>query len=205
MKKAMVAMAMAMVALSGCSAIQNRNLAIDSKMSQTVFLSADKLSEGAPVYIRFANTSGYVGADFAALLRAKLESRGYKVTTDAKKAGFLLQANLLYLGEEGRGMTADGALLGGVGGAGAGAVVADGTGAMIGGGLGASLGALVGSMLSVDTILGVVDIQVEERDGRELTPIRCRIVTTAKQFEMDKNAVKARIADTLAAQVAGIF
>lgn len=205
MKKTMVAVAMAMVALSGCSAIQNRNLAIDSKMSQTVFLNAEKLSEGSPIYVRFANTSGYQGADFGHLLRVALKERGYRITSDAKAASFVLQANLLYLGEEGKGLTAEGALLGGVGGAGTGAAVADGSGAMIGGGLGASLGALAGSVLSVDTLLGVVDIQVEERNGKELKPVRCRIVTTAKQFEMDKTAVKARLADTLAAQVAGIF
>ena len=208
MKKVIVLALVGMVAasgLGGCSAIQNRNLAVDSKMSQTVFLNAEKLSAGFPIYVRFANTSGYTGADFGALLRSKLVARGYRVTDEAKKAAFILQANLLYLGEEGKGMTAEGAILGGAGGAATGAAVADTSGALVGGGLGATLGALAGSMYSVDRLLGVVDIQIEERTPEGLRPVKSRIVTTAQQYEMDKAKVKAELADTLAAQVAGIF
>lgn len=194
--------------LTACSALNHRELQLDSKMSETVFLNPDTLSQGAPIYIRFGNTSTYQDADLAKLLADKLIARGYKVTTNAKKALFTIQASLLYIGEETERYTMEGAILGGVGGALGGASATNNklAGGTAGGTAGAGLGALIGSMIPVDSIIGIIDIKIDERRGGSLAEVaKTRIVVEAKETMMDKAKVKALVADKIAAQVAGIF
>ena len=118
------------VALYGCAgtmqAIEHRQMSLSAKMSDTIFLDPETLAKNRSVYVRVMNTSDFQEIDFGELLKAKLSSKGFQVTNDPSKAGYIVQANLLYMGQEKEGLTGDGMLAGGFGGALAGAAMAIG-------------------------------------------------------------------------------
>ncbi len=160
-----------LASISGCAgtmhAIENRNMTLSAKMSDTIFLDPETLEKNRNVYIRITNTSDFQDIDFSELLKGKLSAKGYSVTNNPSNAGYILQANLLYMGEEKESLTADGMLAGGFGGALAGSTIGSGwkantAGAAGGAVVGSLVGGLVGSMIHVDTYLGVVDVQVKE-------------------------------------------
>ncbi|WP_051293105.1 complement resistance protein TraT [Citrifermentans bremense] len=166
--KVMMLFALTFMLLPGCAAIQHRNLEVSAKMSETVFLNPETLESGKPIYVRVTNTSDFQEIDFGKTLKDQITLSGRTITTNPKEAAYLLQANLLYLGEEKKDMTMEGAVAGGVGGAILGVARAEGRG--YGGGLtglaigaaGAGIGALAGSMVHVDTYVGLVDISIKE-------------------------------------------
>jgi hypothetical protein len=176
----------AALALPGCAAISHRNLDVQAKMSDTIFLNPEVLESGKPVYVRVINTSDFQEIDFGKLIKDKITAAGRRVTTNPKEANYLLQANLLYMGEQKKDMTMEGAVAGGVGGLLGGAAIARSAGiTSYGGGLtglavgaaGAGLGALAGSMIHVDTYLGFVDISIKEAveggvNGTEVSDVR---------------------------------
>jgi len=157
--------------LSGCAgtinAIENREMSLSAKMSETIFLDPETLAESKNIYIRVTNTSDFQEIDFAEVLKSKLTAKGYSITSDPKSAGYVIQANLLYMGEQKEGLTSEGMLAGGFGGALLGSNIGSGwkgpAAAAVGGAaLGSLAGGLLGSMIHVDTYLGSLDIQIKE-------------------------------------------
>ncbi len=157
------------VALSGCSAVhtavKKRNLDVQTKMSETVFLEPVSPAQKV-IYLSIKNTSDKqfeIKDDIVKLLR----SSGFEVTSDPAKAQFMLQANVLQVGKTDL-RTAESALVSGFGGAVSGAaLVAAGGGsgrqAAAGGLVGAALG-VVGDALVDDVYYSVItDLQVRER------------------------------------------
>lgn len=170
---------LALVPLTGCSsavrAIKARDLAVEAKMSDTIFLDAEVLTDNPKIFVRVANTSDFQEIDFAEMLKSKLTAMGYVVTPSAKQAAYLVTANLLYMGEKKEGMDPESMLHAGFGGAlmatsMAGVMGSSWRGAGSAGlitGLAVAGGdALVGEVFHVDEYLGLVDLQVkEEVDG----------------------------------------
>jgi outer membrane lipoprotein SlyB len=155
--------------LSSCatmSAIENKKLQTQAKMSNTIFLNPVSPSEKT-VFVEIRNTSQVTMPDLKAMIVQKIQASGYRVVEDPKQTHYWLQANVLYMGKETKSVTFDGALAGGFGGALIGSTVGQGYGqgaATLGGAaVGSILGAAIGSVIHVDTYLGVVDIQVSER------------------------------------------
>ncbi|MBA3060358.1 MAG: hypothetical protein FP832_01675 [Nitrospirae bacterium] len=156
---------------SGCAgtmqAIQHREMSLSAKMSDTIFLDPEVLNNNRSVFVRVTNTSDFQEIDFAELLKRKLVSKGCSITNSPSSAGYIVQANLLYVGDEKKDLTADGMLAGGFGGALAGSTIGSGrigptAGALGGAVVGSVVGGIVGSMIHVDTYLGAVDIQIKE-------------------------------------------
>lgn len=177
--------------LQGCAAIQHRNLEVGTQVSQTIFANPDVLSEGKPIYLRVTNQTGQKGMDFENQVAMKLQAKGYKVTKNAKEAGYRLQANFLYLDRAKEGMTTEGAIAGGYGGALLGALTTTGSsyGKQVGtaalvGLAAAGVGALAGAMVHVDTWYGIVDVQIEE----PLPGGPVEMTTTAKSGQGSINA-----------------
>lgn len=175
------------VALYGCAgtmqAIEHRQMSMSAKMSDTIFLDPETLTKNRNVYVRVTNTSDFQEIDFGEILKSKLSSKGFQVTNDPSKAGYIVQANLLYMGEEKQGLTGDGMLAGGFGGALAGAAMGgdwkgSAAGGLAGAAVGSVVGGLVGSMIHVDTYLGACDIQIKEVVSGE---VRGVMRTEAKQ------------------------
>ena len=190
----------AMIMLCGCSAISHRNLEVAAKMSDTVFLNPEVLESGKPIYVRVTNTSDFQEIDFGNAVKERIRAGGRTVTSNPKEASYLLQAYLLYIGEQKKDMTTEGAIAGGFGGLLGGAAVARNmnnygggvTGLAIGA-AGAGLGALAGSMVHVDTYLGVVDISIKEAvEGG----VRGSEISDMKNGSSSRKHTEREVADT---------
>jgi len=166
-----VAMIPAVLALSGCAAtqmaIEHRNLAAQTKMSNTIFLTPVPPSEQT-VYVQLKNTSDQ-SLDTAALtqeLDADLANQGYRVVP-YNQAHYLLQVNVLSIGKTTE-SAAQKSLADGYGGALAGAL-AGGVignsyeGAGVGGLVGGGIGFLADSLVHTNYYAMVTDVQVGVR------------------------------------------
>jgi hypothetical protein len=163
----------AQMTLSGCAqtmhAIEHAKMTTTVKMSDTIFLDAANLAKNRKVYVRVTNTSDMQEIAFEGLLKDKLASKGITLVSDPNEAGYIIQANVLYMDYEKKGLTADGMLAGGYGGAIAGAAFGGGgwkgpaAGALVGGVVGSLVGGAIGAAFKVETFFGAVDIQIQER------------------------------------------
>ncbi|MEW6003038.1 MAG: complement resistance protein TraT [Nitrospirota bacterium] len=160
-----------LLSISGCAgtmqAIEHREMSLSAKMSDTIFLDPETLMKNRNIFVRVTNTSDFQEIDFGEVMKGKLAAKGYSITNNPSQAGYIIQANLLYLGEEKKGLTADGMLAGGFGGALAGSAMGGDWKGSVAGGLagaviGSVVGGVVGSMIHVDTYLGAIDVQVKE-------------------------------------------
>jgi outer membrane lipoprotein SlyB len=166
--------------LSGCAAgttaVAKRNLDVQTKMSETIFLDPVGPEERT-VYVDVRNTSDQPGLDISPQVRAAVEARGYRVVEDPRDARFVLQANVLQAGrssptatEVARGDGFGGTLLGGAAGGAAGyglgaaGIGVNNTVAAIGGALaGAAIAGLADAYVQDTTYTIVTDVQVSER------------------------------------------
>ena len=143
------------ISFSGCTAmstaIKKRNLDVQTKMSETVFLEPVAPSKRV-IYVDIRNTSDK-DLNISNSIKTKLKSRGYTITDNPENAHFMLQANVLQVQKSDL-RTANSALQAGFG------------GAVIGGAIGSvthrsssfpsninSKGALVGAILG-----GIIDM-----------------------------------------------
>jgi hypothetical protein len=208
------------LALTGCAntikAIENKDLAVDAKMSDTIFLEAESLAEAmqgsnGAVFVRVANTSDFQEIDFKTLLTDKLTTMGYKVTPNPKIATYHVTANLLYLNQAKEGMNMSSVVQSGFGGAIAGALIAGASGgswqnagaaAMAGGLIAGVVDGAAGMMWKVTEYIGVTDIQIKETvpDGVEGTQVASMAngsntqINTTRNIKTDKQEYRTRIA-----------
>ncbi|MBN2569823.1 MAG: complement resistance protein TraT [Deltaproteobacteria bacterium] len=162
--------------LSGCAAmttaIEHRNLEVESKMSDSVFL--DPVGpELKTVFLQIKNTSDK-NIDIGGVISSEMISKGYRIESDPDKAHYLLQVNVLFIGKA---KPADlrqalaggyGGLVGGLIGAGIGHSVTDSSsGYLVGGGAGVLAGGLterITNALVKNVIYSMVtDVQISER------------------------------------------
>jgi outer membrane lipoprotein SlyB len=160
--------------LAGCAAtttaISKRNLDVQTKMTETVFLDPVPPDERT-VFVQVRNTSDKPDFDIEPAVKASIESRGYKVVDDPTQAHYLLQANVLQAGRNSDGAAENtfaggfgSMILGGAAGAGAGRVISDNPGVIIGGALaGAAVSAMADAFVQDVTYTIISDLQVSER------------------------------------------
>jgi hypothetical protein len=163
------------IMLAGCTAskniMQHSSLKTETKMSSTIFLDPVAPTQRT-ILLQIRNTSDKAGFNPKDKIVYKLTNSGYKITDDPNKAHYLLQANILKVGEA---KPEDGnALLGGYGATLEGAAV----GGLIGlysnnrmlpltGGLaGAAIGTIADSMVKNVTYNVITDIQISEKVGK---------------------------------------
>ena len=89
------------VALGGCAAgytaVAKRNLDVQTKMTDSVFLDPVPPAERT-VYVEIRNTSDKPDLDLQQAIAGSLAARGYRVVEDPSAAHFWLQANVLQAG-----------------------------------------------------------------------------------------------------------
>jgi len=152
----------ALFSQSGCTAIKYRNLETQLQLQQSVFISPDSIDD-RPVYLRVSNQTGKPDINFDTLVTEKFAAKGYKVTRNPKEAGIRMLVNFVYLDKAREGMSKEGAIAGGFGGAVIGGLATQtGTGVAVGAAAGATIGGFLGIFFTVDTWYGVVDVQIEE-------------------------------------------
>jgi hypothetical protein len=195
-----VASALALgLALSGCAAgstaIAKRNLDVQTRMSDTVFLDPVPAGERT-VYVDVRNTSDRPDFDITPQVRAAVEARGYQVVEDPRDARFVLQANVLQAGRysesaseaaygSGFGGTLVGGAAGGAAGYGLGAagVGVNDTVAAIGGALlGAAIAGAADAYVQDTTYTIVADVQVSERAPAGV------VVSQSEQANLDQGS-----------------
>ncbi|QOP42525.1 conjugal transfer protein TraT [Sulfurimonas sediminis] len=181
-------MALVLVGFSGCSAmktaVKKRNLDVQTKMSETVFLEPVGPEEKI-IYFDMRNTSDKQ-VDVKTAIANEFRAKGYKITNDPKKAKYMLQGNILKVGKSDlreaqamMGSSFGAALTGGALGAATSYSLGGGgrTSAAIGL-AGAALGFL-GDALVEDTVyVMVTDLQIRER------PLEGEVVTQTQQASL---------------------
>ena len=170
---------LAFLFLSGCAAsetlISKRNLDVQTKMSETVFLEpvGPKMKV---IWIEVRNTSDKDNFDLEGPIKEAVAKRGYRVTQDPDEAHYRLQINILQVSKADP-TAAAAALHNGYGGAIAlGAVAGGGLGYAAGGGYGGlaggafaggALGGLTehvtGAFVKDVTFMVITDIQLVEK------------------------------------------
>lgn len=94
------ALAVAVAVMTGCAAtsvaVSHRNLDVQSKMSDSIFLEPSAVKT---VYLEVRNTSDKPDFVIERALRAAIEAHGYQVQTDPDTARLQLQVNVLSVGK----------------------------------------------------------------------------------------------------------
>jgi outer membrane lipoprotein SlyB len=181
--------------LTGCAtatAVQKTNLEVETKMSSSIFLEPVE-PEAKTIYVQVRNTSDQPSFNIENNVIQALRARGYLVTNDPKRANYMLQANVLSVGETNK-RTRDqlmtegfgSAAIGGVVGAGIGALSSGHNDALIGGALaGAALGTILNASFKDVTYSVVTDVQVSQRLNKAITS---KTTTTLNQGDSSKVA-----------------
>ena len=155
--------------MSGCgaasTAIEKRNLEVQTKMSDSIFLEPVAL-EKQIVYIKIRNTTDK-NIDIEEQIKAAIQSKGFKVVTNPEEAYFMIQANVLQVGKTDA-TDSDSALKSGFGGGLLGAGISAATGGSGNNvGVGAAIGAVAG--LLADTMVKdiyysmITDVEIRQR------------------------------------------
>lgn len=176
------------IVFSGCSAmntaVKKRNLEVQTKMSETVFLEPVS-SEEKIVYFDFRNTSDQE-VNVKDAIASEFINRGYKITTNPKEAKYMLQGNILKIGKSDLresqsflGSSFGSTLTGAGAGAAAGYAVGGNNQQALGLGLaGAAVGFLADAMVEDIVYIMVTDLQIRER------PLDGEIVTQTQQANL---------------------
>lgn len=169
-----IAMICLIATLTGCAAattaIKKRNLEVETKMSDTIFLDPVSIEQQV-IYVQLRNTSDKQNLTIKSLIEQKLTARGYTVTNDLNKAHYLLQANILKVGKtdprESQGLLASGyggAISGATLGVLAAASVSNSSQDLAGLGLLGGIAGLAADAMVEDVMYSIVtDLQISER------------------------------------------
>lgn len=164
--------------LIGCSAthtaINKRNLDVQTKMSSTVFLDPIT-SEKRTAFLQVRNTSDKPELDLTQPIQCMMEEKGYVLVQNPEQAHYLLQVNVLQVGRSdlraaefalNQGFGA--AVSGGIGGAALGSLAPrhhQSTGMVVGGLVGAAVSTVTDAMVQDIVYCVVADVQISERIG----------------------------------------
>lgn len=167
--------------LSGCAAMQvaieKKDLKVETLMSETIFLDVENQT-GRNVFVDVKNTSDK-NLNIQNRVTNILQDRGYTITSSAKNADYILQVNVLQVGQadpsalrssvvSGYGGVLTSGLGGAIAGAGIAAVSGAGsaglTGAIAGGAiLGSAAELVAGSMVKDVTFSIMTDVMLSEK------------------------------------------
>ena len=175
--KKMLAICSVALLLGGCAATQTmiskRNLDVQSKMSNTVFLNPVEDSQKS-VYVQVKNTSDKPNFNIDSKIKKALEGKGYKVVTSLNNAHYLLQANILQVGKTDP-SAAEKMFLGGYGssiqaigaGVAVGALAGGNANSMLAGGLmGGIFDTVANAAVKDVTYTVITDLQISERAAK---------------------------------------
>lgn len=179
MKKIVLLLLASMLLLSGCAATQvaleKKDLKVQTLMSDTLFLDIEN-QVSRSVYVDIRNTTDK-DFDLAERIKSKLQAKGYALASNPKDAGYILQVNVLQVGQAdpaalrtsvfgGYGST----LGAGLAGATAGALIAGnaGAGAAVGGALFGIGDMVAGSLVKDVTYSVMTDIMISEKTASKV-------------------------------------
>lgn len=202
-KSLLVAGMLSMVAVqfTGCgaahTAIKKRNLDVQTKMSETIFLEPTTPDKRV-IFVDVRNTSDKE-MDVKGDILNNLKANGYTITNDPSKAQFMLQANVLQVGKTDL-RSAQSALQGGFGGAVVGAAAGyaahpSGSNAAVGGLIGAAVGVVADALVDDTYYSMITDVQIRERPlaGEIVTQTQAANVKQGSATSVNQNINGAKI------------
>lgn len=163
--------------LMGCAATQlafnKRNLDVQTKLSDTVFLSPTS-DKNKTVFIQIRNTTDKTDFDLTGPLRQSLQAKGYTVLSEPDNAWFILQANILSIEKTTYNPASSpfGSYGTALGGAGIGALAAAAgnasnrqiAGTALAAGVASGLGDMIANAMVKDVYFSAItDVQIKER------------------------------------------
>jgi outer membrane lipoprotein SlyB len=179
---------MVAIQFTGCgaahTAIKKRNLDVQTKMSETIFLEPTEPDKKV-IFVDVRNTSDKEIAVKEIITNA-LISRGYTITTSPQKAYFMLQVNVLQVGKTDL-REAQSALEGGFGGAVLGATAGyamhnSNSNAAAGGLIGAAVGVVADALVDDTYFSMITDVQIRER------PLAGEVVTQTQKAKIKQGS-----------------
>lgn len=232
-----VVLGLAVGLLSGCAAtttaISHRNLDVQTKMSDTIFLEPVAKNQRT-VYVAVKNTSDKPSFEIESQVKQAIAAKGYTVTDDPSKAHYMLQANVLKI-EKMTPKQANQFLSAGYGaalGAGTAALLTHDSSSTLAGGLLGGVMSTVADAMVKDVTFGVVtDVQLSERTTTNITQTsnsqlkqgsstvtrqkmseqthwkkyRTRVLSTADKVNLDFKEAEPVLEKGLATSLAGLF
>jgi hypothetical protein len=181
--------------LSGCAATQtalsHKDLKVQTKMSETVFLDPVGPAERT-VFVQARNTSDQPAFSLDQELRGAIAAKGYQIVNDPKQAHYLLQVNVLSVGKADP-SAAEKALGGGFGSALGGAAAGAAVGYMASGG--GTNGALIGGLVAGGASM-IADSLVKDVTYAIITDIQISEKSQVKVFQNTKSRLKQGTATT---------
>ncbi|MBR3664875.1 MAG: hypothetical protein IKN64_09540 [Desulfovibrio sp.] len=204
--------------LVGCSAAQlaltKKDLDVQTKMSQSVFLELDPADKRIFLQVRDTGNSRLSLEDE---LIARLEERGYSLVQSRKEADYVLQVNILscnktevaaverQLGLGYGGSIGTGALVGGLIGTATHSPYGMATGAVVGG-LAGGVGELVtGSLVKDVTYALICDMRLTEREGDASKVHETRLAAWANKVNLDYAQAAPVLSQAMSSSIAGLF
>ena len=196
-------------------AISKRNLDVQTKMSQTVFLPPVANSQKT-VYVQIKNTTDKADFNIDGV-RSRLQAKGYTITSNYNKAHYLLQVNVLQVGElsqaaaeKAKKLGFGGAANGAIAGAAAAAVIAPGSGrGMIGMGLVGGIASTVANAMVKDVVYtAITDVKITTRKAHSSAwgkAYTTRIVSTAEKANLKFSLAEPKLENGLEESISGIF
>ena len=223
--------------LPGCAAtqvaIEHRNLDVQTKMSETIFLDPVK-DDLKTLYLDIKNTSDKEVKVIEAVKTA-VTGRGYHIVSDPEKAHYMLQANILQVGKidpSAASMMLNNGFGGAVVGGAIGAVGTRRAEGLIGGAVIGGLGEMVANSMVKDVTYSIItDLLISERSKGVVKQntdsslsqgtstlvkqseavetnwkrYRTRIVSTANKVNLKFEEAIPELESSLARSVSGIF
>ena len=174
------------ITLEGCTAsknlIEHSSLKTETKMSSTVFLDPVTPLQKT-VLLQIRNTSDKANFNPKDKIALKLTNAGYRITDNPNKAHYLLQANILKVGEA-KPQDFHNALAGGYGagleggavGALAGLYSNNRMSPLTGGLAGAAIGMISDAMIKNVTFNVITDVQISEKTGVKVSEVNDAIL-----------------------------
>ena len=214
MRKGVVVLCCSAMFLSSCgpaviSAIESSELFTQVNMSTSINVDPIALSKAKALYVVFRNFSDEQSVDITKDLKENLKNMGYNLTDDPQSADFVIAISLRKVVWNKETAARDVSSWGAAAGAYLGARTGDDLASAIGGGLlgmaiGSLAGAIAGSAIKIESALGIVDIEIDQR----IEPQRrytAQMDIFAKETNMDKAKAFEVISQKLSQQLGQVF
>lgn len=196
---------LALLVFSGCATTEMQT---KTKMANSIFLTPQEKVVEKTIFIDVKNTSGQNVFDFEQQLRAKLETKGYKLVDSPKKSLYTLQINILFANNVREAQAMQAAISGGVAGgilglagAGGNATGNNGLAGLIIGSVGAGL---IGKYTEDDIYSLMTDVKVIENSA-QTKEFNTRIYSQAVKMGLKADEAVPSMVSNTTTQISNIF
>ncbi|MBK2125180.1 complement resistance protein TraT, partial [Fangia hongkongensis] len=187
-----------------------RNLETQTLMSNSIFLSPESVNLKPTIFVMLTNTTDHPDFTIKSQLFNALQAKGYTVVTHPQNASFILQINILQVGQksktaaqemmsEGYGGTLEGIV--------SGVAIASTAGANVvaGGIAGGVATSVTDNFVKNVTYTVISDIKLSQKFTNKTIVDKTRILSTANQVNLEFDHAKPILTTGLSDAISGLF